>query len=143
MNPIHTWKSSISLLTLLYAYSCTINLLRIYVFANSGRPYLRSLLGVLTGLCCAVAFVEVVISHARHRNVNGAFVGVALTACAILSVTEAVMIIPYLFRSLSTTFIGFISLVISIGPPCFLAFATWIGRKTIENYRVGIDNVIP
>lgn len=103
---------------------------------------MRSLLGLLVGLCCAVTFVEVVISHARHRNVNGVFVGVALTACALLSVAEAVMIIPYLFRSLSTAFIGF-SLVISTGPPCCLAAATWLGRKTIENYRVGIDKVIP
>ena len=104
MTPVRTWKSSVSLLTLLYAYSCGIYLL--YVIARPGRLDLRSMLGVLAGLCCAVAFVEVVMSHAKHRNVNGVLAGTALTACAILSVAVGVMIIPYLVYSLSAAFIG-------------------------------------
>jgi hypothetical protein len=64
------------------------------------------MLGVLAGLCCAVAFVEVAISHAKRRNVNGVLAGTALTACAILTVAVGVMIIPYLFRSLSAAFIN-------------------------------------
>jgi hypothetical protein len=101
------------------------------------------MLGVLAGLCCAVAFVEVAISHAKRRNVNGVLAGTALTACAILTVAVGVMIIPYLFRSLSAAFIGSVSLAISMGPPCCLAAATWVGRRTLENWRVGIGNAVP
>lgn len=141
MNPVRIWKSSVSLLTLLYAYNFGIYFL--YVIPNSGRLGLSNMLWVLSGLCCLVAFVEVVISHARHRNVNGILAGTALTACAILTVTVGVAIIPYLFHSLSAAFGGSVSLAISMGPPCCLAAATWVGRRTLENYRVEFDNVIP
>lgn len=138
MNPVRTWKTSVSLLTLLYAYNCWTYLL--YVMANPDRLELSNMLGVLAGLCCAVAFVEVVISHARHRSINVVFAGTALTACAILMVTMSVSIIPYLFHHLSAPFRVFINLAISVGAPCCLAAAIWVGRRTLENYRVGIDD---
>jgi hypothetical protein len=141
MNPIRTWKSSVSLLTLLYAYSCGSYLL--YVIAKPDRLDLRSMLVMLAGLCCAVAFVEVVMSHAKGRSVNGVLAGTALTACAILSIAVSVRIIPNLFHSLSAAFGGFVQLAISLGPPCCLAAATWVGRRTRGNCRVGTDDAVP
>lgn len=141
MNPVRTWKSSVSLLTLLYAYSFGIYFL--YVIPNSVKVNLSNMLWVLSGLCCAVAFVEVVVSHVRHRKVNGILAGTALTVCAILTVTVGVTIIPYLFHSLSAAFSGSVSLAISLGPPCCLAAATWVGRRTLENYHVRTDNEFP
>jgi len=141
MNPVRTWKISVSILTLLYAYGCGIYLL--YVIATPNMLDLRSMLGVLAGLCCVVAFVEVAMSHTKRRNVNVVFAGTALTACAILTVAVGVTIIPYLFHSVSAAFSGSVSLAISMGPPCCLAAATWVGRRTLENYCVGIDDALP
>jgi len=90
--------------------------------------------GILASLCGAVAFVEVVMSHAKRRSVNVVLVGTALTACAILSVAMSVRMIPYLFHSLSAAFRGSVNLAISLGPPCCLAAATWIGRRTLDNW---------
>ncbi len=134
MNPIRTWKISVSLLTLLYAYSGGRYLL--HIIANPGRFDLMIMLWILSGLCCAVAFVEVVISHVKHRNVNVVLAGTALIACAILMVAMSIRIIPFLFDSVSAAFRGFIHLAISLGPPCCLAAATWLGRRTLDNYRV-------
>jgi hypothetical protein len=141
MNPVRTWESAVGLLTLLYAYGCGSYLL--YIIANPGRFDLRSMLWILAGLCCVVAFVEVVISHARHRSVNVVFAGTALTVCAILMVALSVRIIPYLLHPLSAFFQVFVRLAISLGPPCCLAAATWIGRGTLENYRGGIEDTLP
>ena len=141
MNPVRTWKSSVSLLTLLYADSCGIYLL--YVIAKPDRLHLRSMLVVLAGLCCAVAFVEVAMSHAKRRSVNGVLAGTALTACAILSVAVSVRIIPGLFHSLSAAFNTSVLLAISLGPQCCLAAATWVGRRTLGNCRAGTDNAVP
>lgn len=141
MNPFRTWKISVSLLTLLYAFSCGIYLL--LVIAQPGRLDLRSMPGILASLCGAVAFVEVVMSHAKRRSVNVVLVGTALTACAILLVAMSVRMIPYLFHSLSAAFRGSVNLAISLGPPCCLAAATWIGRRTLENCRLGIDDAVP
>jgi len=99
--------------------------------------------GILASLCGAVAFVEVVMSHAKRRSVNVVLVGTALTACAILSVAMSARMIPYLFHSLSAAFRGSVNLAISLGPPCCLAAATWIGRRTLDNCRLGIDDAVP
>jgi len=135
MNPVRTWKISVSLLTLMYAYGCVISLL--YIIANPGRLDLRSMPGILASLCGAVAFVEVVISTAKRRSVSVALVGTALTACAILLLAGSVRIIPYMFHSVSDAFRGFVHLAIFLGPTCCLAAATWVGRRTLENYRMG------
>jgi hypothetical protein len=96
-----------------------------------------------SGLCCAVAFVEVVISHVKRRRVNVVLAGTALTACAILMVAVSASIIPHLFRHLSVSFQVFVNLAVSLGPPCCLATAAWVGRRTIENYGVRFDNAVP
>jgi hypothetical protein len=141
MNPVRTWKISVSLLTLLYAYYCGRYLL--YIIANPDRLKLSGMLMTLKGLCCMIAFVEVAMSHAKRRSVNVVLARTALTACAILSIAMSVRTIPYLFHSLSAAFIGSVSLAISVGPPCCLAAATWVGRRTLENCRVGIDEAVP
>ena len=107
---------------------------------DESRPYmedLRSMPGILASLCGAVAFVEVVMSHVKRRNVNVILVGTALTACAILLLAGSVRIIPYMFHSVSDAFRVFVHLAISLGPTCCLAAATWVGRRTLENYRMG------
>lgn len=141
MNPIRTWKSSVSLLTLLYAYGCGSYLL--YVTAKTGGLDLMGMLIVLSSLCCAVAFVEVAMSHAKRRSVNGVLAGTALTACAILTVAVNVQTIPNLFHSLLAAFGGSLHFATTLGPPCCLAAATWVGRRTLGNSRVGTDEVVP
>ena len=138
MNPIRTWKISVSLLTLLCAYGCVISLL--YIIAKPDRLDLRSMPGILSSLCGAIAFVEVVISSAKRRSVNVILVGTALTACAILLLAGSVRIIPYMFRSVSDAFRVFVHLAVSLGPTCCLAAATWVGRRKLENYRMGTTN---
>jgi hypothetical protein len=141
MNPVRTWKISVSLLTLLYVYYCCNYLL--HVIVKPDRLDLRGMVIVLRDLCCAVAFVEAALSHIKRRSVNWVLARTALTACAILSVAMSVSAVPYLFRSLSSAFIESFSLAISVGPPCCLAAATWIGRRALENRRVGIDDAVP
>jgi hypothetical protein len=138
MNPVRTWKISVSLLTLFYTYRCGIYLL--YITANPDRLNLITMLVVLVSLCGLVAFVEVVMSYARHRNVNVVLIGTALTACAVLLLAGSVRMIPYLFQSASAALRGFVSLAISLGPPCCLAAATWLGRRTLDNNRVENTN---
>jgi hypothetical protein len=135
MNPIRTWKISVSLLTLLCAYGCVISLL--YIIAKPVRLDLGRMTGILASLCGAVAFVEVVISSARGRSVNVILVGTALTAFTILILAGSIRIIPYMFHSVSDAFRVFVHFAISLGPTCCLAAATWIGRRKLENYRMG------
>jgi hypothetical protein len=82
----------------------------------------------------------VVVSSARRRSVNVILVGTALTVCAILLLAGSVRMIPYMFHSVSDAFRGFVHLAISLGPTCCLAAATWVGRRILENYRMGITD---
>ena len=141
MDPIRTWKSAIGLLTLLYVYNAGNYLL--FIMARPDRLDLSGMVGVLAGLCCAVACVEVAVSQVKGRSVNWALARAALTACAILSVVLSARIIPYLFRSLSLAFTVLVSLATSLGPPCCLAAATWVAGGAPGSRPQGMDNAVP
>ncbi len=130
LNPVRTWKISVCVLVILYACNCGSYLL--FVLAGTDRFELKGLLGLLSGMFSAVAFVEVAMSHVRRRRINAVLAGTALTACAVLSVATIAGTVFYLFSSLSAAPNVLILLAMTVGPACCLAAATWIGRGALE-----------